>query len=125
MDNNYYNSNYKLQYYEIPNIEESDTQYRKEFLTVFNLKKYDETKIDKAMTILYNKLKNNQSFKNIFESASLQKQLSWLINDDISKLYILFNFDMFFLVHNCISDYFKYQDITEENYNIIMSKLNN
>ena len=116
----YYNSNYTLTYHNCEDNDIGDTQYRKEFLKVFNLKEYDDKELDKAMVILYNKVKDNTSFKNIFEAASKQKHLAWLIRDDLSKLYVLFNFDLFHLFHNCLQDFFKYKDIMEENYNTIM-----
>jgi hypothetical protein len=123
MEINYYNSNYKLEYYKIQDIEKSDTQYRKDLMTAWNLKKYDEKELDKSMIVLYNKLKDNQSFKNIFEKVSSHKNLSWLISDDISKLYVLFNYHNFSLIHLCIQDFFDCNDITKENYTKIMNSL--
>ena len=125
-DRVYYNTNYNVIYPTIEEPEKSDTQYRKDYLSVFGLKEYDYEKINKEITSLHSKIKENTSFKNIFEAASKHKHLMWLLQGgNASILWILFNYDHFYLLHNCLKDYFEYKDISDENYNAILNKLNN
>ena len=122
----YYNTNYNVIYPTIEDAEKSDTQYRKDYLSVFGLNEYNYEKINKGITTLHSKIKDNTSFKNIFEAASKHKHLMWLLQGgNASILWILFNYDHFYLLHNCLKDYFEYKDISDENYNAIINKLNN
>tara|TARA_Y100000389_G_C17328906_1_gene447020 strand:- start:502 stop:885 length:384 start_codon:yes stop_codon:yes gene_type:complete len=122
----YYNTNYNILYQNIEDIEKSDTQYRKDYLSVFGLKEYSYDKIDEGITSLHTKIKDNTSFKNIFEAATKHKHLMWLLQGgNASILWVLFNYDHFYLLHNCLKDYFEYKDISDENYNAILNKLNN
>lgn len=125
-DRVYYNTNYNVIYPTIEEPEKSDTQYRKDYLSVFGLKEYDYEKINKGITSLHSKIKDNTSFKNIFEAATKHKHLMWLLQGgNASILWILFNYDHFYLLHNCLKDFFEYKDISDENYNAILNKLNN
>ena len=125
-DRVYYNTNYNVIYPTIEDAEKSDTQYRKDYLSVFGLNEYNYEKINKGITTLHSKIKDNTSFKNIFEAASKHKHLMWLLQGgNASILWILFNYDHFYLLHNCLKDYFEYKDISDENYNAIINKLNN
>ena len=125
-ERSYYNTNYNVIYQNIEEEEKSDTQYRKDYLTVFGLKEYDYDKINNGITTLHSKIKDNTSFKNIFEAAKKHKHLMWLLQGgNASILWVLFNYDHFYLLHNCLKDYFEYKDISDENYNAILNKLNN
>ena len=125
-DRVYYNTNYNVIYPTIEDLVKSDTQYRKDYLSVFGLKEHDYEKINKGITSLHSKIKDNTSFKNIFEAATKHKHLMWLLQGgNASILWILFNYDHFYLLHNCLKDYFEYKDISDENYNAILNKLNN
>jgi len=127
-ERSYYNTNYDILYQNIEDVEKSDTQYRKDYLSVFGLKEYSYDKIKKGITSIHSKIKDNTSFKNIFESAKKHKHLMWLCsqdNEDITPLCVLFNYDHFYLLHNCLKDYFEYKDISDENYTAILNKLNN
>jgi 2-hydroxy-3-keto-5-methylthiopentenyl-1-phosphate phosphatase len=125
-ERSYYNTNYNVIYQNIEDIEKSDTQYRKDYLTVFGLNEYNYEEIDKGITSLHTKIKDNTSFKNIFEAAKKHKHLMWLLQGgNASILWVLFNYDHFYLLHNCLKDYFEYKDISDENYNAILNKLNN
>ena len=125
-ERSYYNTNYNVIYQNIEDIEKSDTQYRKDYLTVFGLNEYNYEEIDKGITSLHTKIKVNTSFKNIFEAAKKHKHLMWLLQGgNASILWVLFNYDHFYLLHNCLKDYFEYKDISDENYNAILNKLNN
>ena len=122
----YYNTNYNILYQNIEDIEKSDTQYRKDYLTVIGLNEYNYEENDKGITSLHTKIKDNTSFKNIFEAAKKHKHLMWLLQGgNASILWVLFNYDHFYLLHNCLKDYFEYKDISDENYNAILNKLNN
>ena len=125
-ERSYYNTNYNVIYQNIEDIEKSYTQYRKDYLTVFGLNEYNYEEIDKGITSLHTKIKDNTSFKNIFEAAKKHKHLMWLLQGgNASILWVLFNYDHFYLLHNCLKDYFEYKDISDENYNAILNKLNN
>ena len=46
----YYNTNYNVIYPTIEDAEKSDTQYRKDYLSVFGLNEYNYEKIKKGIT---------------------------------------------------------------------------
>lgn len=122
-----YNTDYKLTYKSINDYEKSDTQYRCEFLKVFRLDEFEDTNVDKCQKILFDKIKNNKSFINIFKKVKHHKQYCWLTHDkeDYYSFIILFNYDLFYLIHDCLKDFFVNNDISEYSYKNILNALEN
>lgn len=122
-----YNTDYKLTYYSIKDIEKADTQYRCEFLKVFRLDQFEDTNVNKCQKILFDKIKNNKSFINIFKKVKQHKQYCWLTHDkeDYYSFIILFNYDLFYLIHDCLKDFFVNNDISENSYKKILNALEN
>jgi len=122
-----YNTNYIITYNSITDSDKSDTQYRCDFLKLFGFKQYDDDNVNEAQLKLFNKIKNNKSFNNIFEKVKKHKKYSWFVqgNTNFYAFIILFNYDLLYLLHNCLNDYFINHDISEDSYNAIFNALNN
>jgi len=122
-----YDTNSVLTYNTIEDSDKSETQYRCEFLKVFGLDTFDDDIIYNAQRTLFNKLKDNKSFINIFDKVLNHKHYGWLTHDK-EQYYcfvILFNYDLFYLLHECLKDYFNINDISETSYENILKALKN
>tara|TARA_B100000424_G_C22759740_1_gene409947 strand:- start:272 stop:673 length:402 start_codon:yes stop_codon:yes gene_type:complete len=122
-----YNSDYKLIYKAIEDNDKSETQYRCDFLKVFGLDVFDDDIVFKSQRIVFDKIKENKSFINIFKKVKKNKYYGWLTHDqeDYYSFVVLFNYDLFHLAHQCLKDYFSINDISEESYKNIINALEN
>jgi hypothetical protein len=90
--------------------------YRIQLLQAFDLKEWDDDKINPTIEELYASFCNNNEFKEIFKKARDNKNIMEMLdllklsgeenleeNDIIFKL--LFKFEYFDLFHRCIVDY--------------------
>ena len=117
----YYNTEYKLTYFE----NDSDTLYRKELLDVFNLKDVDSfDELEKTQNILFNKFKDNILFNEIIKHSkiTLQKKIPFELSNNTIFCF-LFSFDYFYLVHNIIGDLSNTDNISKNNFDLIINKL--
>lgn len=85
-----------------------DTQYRKEILEFFELKKYDETKISIKTDKLYAELSKNLVFTRIFETVLYESNYKTFCPDaKVSSfcLVVLLSFDYFYLFKQCYKEF--------------------
>ncbi len=65
--------------------DKQDTQYRKEYLSVFNLENYDEDVIMNTVDTLYKTYKDNDQIKKMLSTGRKQKNTkrhsAWKTND--------------------------------------------
>lgn len=99
-----------------------DDLYRSQLLQAFNMNELDfESKFDTILSyvndcllkankgiIILNKMKDKNHFP--FEGM---------------ELVILFSYDYFYLTHNCLIDLLNDGDIKDENYNMLIQKIEN
>jgi hypothetical protein len=106
-----YNYSIELKYKNL-DIEDSDTQYRKEVLAVFSMKEYNQDMIKKQDT-LFNVLKDE--YKEIIKCIMNNDRLALIRNvNENDAFMILFSWDYFYDNHNLIRAILK-----KDNKNII------
>ena len=76
--------------------DKQDTQYRKEYLSVFNLEKYDEDVIMNTVDTLYKTYKDNEQIKNLFSIGSIK----------LGEPSLLINLYLFSKLMSCNSSFF-------------------
>jgi len=104
-----YNTQFICTYKLIDDIDDHrDNLYRAQFLQAFNIHVYDEKTILNTCYILYEKVKDNNLFKNI-----IQKSPFYDSNDLIFSFMMLFNYDTFDLLHRCIIEEIDYGGLKE------------
>lgn len=81
-----------------------DMIYREDMMNIFYLEENDEfDSINDALLKLYDKIKNNEEFKNCMIKAAAKL----LSKDEVIGLCVLYSYDFMYLTHECISDYLK------------------
>ena len=91
-----------------------DTQYRKEILEFFELKKYDETKISIKTDKLFAELSKNLEFTRIFETVLYESNYKTFCPDaKVSSfcLVVLLSFDYFYLFKQCYKEFKEKENI--------------
>ena len=117
-----YNYSINITYLTLPDSEQ-DTAYRKELLSVFNLKQYNDTIISNTIKNLYDKYKNISQLK---ELLKLDINTIPIELNEQTKFTFLFSFETFFYTHKCLQNLNKYNKINNDNFlklkNIIQKK---
>lgn len=88
-----------------------ESLYREEFLNIFGLYEYDETKIDEALNELYEKIKECKELKECM--LKLASQIMSL-DEEIGILF-LFSYDYMYLSHICICEFLETGQISQDN----------
>jgi len=120
-----YNYNYNVSYKNIEG-DASETKYRKDVLTVFNLEYYEDIVLDKQ-DIIFNKFKNNKKFIEIFEKAKVNGKIELFKTYKLPHgclfeynypniLICFFSYEYFEAFHLCLQDLFKTNDISDANF---------
>lgn len=74
--------------------------YQHELLSVFNVTNIDDITISTTILNVWLKIKENNDFMEVFE---MYKQKNGCLSDDI-LFTTLFNYDSFFIIHECICE---------------------
>jgi len=118
-----YNITIDVNYYEKKELtdEELNELYKTQFLEAINESDYNEEMILAKMDFLYNLLVTTK-LNNIFDL--LCKYSSTVPMED-NKLgyYLLFSFDFFYITHSILSNYFVFDEINDELYNVLEQKI--
>tara|TARA_X000000368_G_scaffold346892_1_gene286343 strand:+ start:1194 stop:1538 length:345 start_codon:yes stop_codon:yes gene_type:complete len=93
-----YNYSIKTTYLDIEN-DIQDTQYRKEYLSAFNLENYDEEIIMDTINNLYQKYKDN---KQLTELLQFGKQNNIYNFNDEMTFILFFAFEKFYYFHKAL-----------------------
>ena len=114
-----YNYNAKVEY----DTEKDDIDnYQKCFLTVFNLDKYDNEKINEIFDFIISKIKEDEHFKPLFEK---EFNFIFLGENIISTIVpILFSYQSFKYMHLCLKDFFTTEKVSKENMENLENSLN-
>ena len=88
-----------------------DSLYREEFLNIFGLYEYDETKIDEALNELYEKIKECKELK----ECMLKLASNIMSLDEEIGLLFLFSYDYMYLSHICICEFLETGQISQDN----------
>ena len=78
-----------------------DAIYRQEFLNIFHIQEYNDKLINQAFYNLYEIIKQNKQFKEIFHLCACHFRSI----DEVFCLMILFSYDYMYLTHICICEF--------------------
>ena len=96
-------------------------RYQIQLLQAFNMHVFDEKSIVKNIDIIYSTYRSNEAFINVIKKGPYYDP-----KDHSLSLLMLFNYDMFDLLHKCIIDLSNNEfDVNCVNYKNIMKKLEN
>jgi hypothetical protein len=93
-----YNYSIKTTYLDI-DADIQDTQYRKEYLSAFDLEKYDENKIMDTINNLYQKYKDNKQLNDLLQFGKQNNIYSF--NDEMTFI-LFFAFEKFYYFHTAL-----------------------
>jgi len=79
MNHNMYNTKFKCTYHDLESLDLQDGQYPLDFLTAFNVDIFDETKINKEVSDLFELLKQSPP---IFQIC-MQKSAAMFMSEDL------------------------------------------
>ena len=107
-----YNFDFNTTYLEENNYEKSETLYRKQFLKVFNIEIYDFIEINKIIPIIYETIKNEVFFDELFETLKKNTKLPFEIKKE-DLILLLFQYDYFHYFHQLLQLLNNKQDYQE------------
>jgi hypothetical protein len=90
--------------------------YRDEFLSVFNLDKYEEEQLNNSIRELFELIKKSDQLMSVLDNMYLTKINMFKTNDDriFSNYITLFSQQLFYISHRCICKYLKSGYIDDE-----------
>ena len=121
-----YNYLYKITYNDKGfSIEKQDEKYQLDFLEVFYLDKYDEKIIEKSRSEVFNRYKNNVQLQTIFSNFKQhQKRFPFELSNETIFCF-LFSFDYFYYFHNCLSELYVYEKISDNTFENLINIIKN
>ena len=116
-----YDFNHECSYMQYKDEDEADEKYREEMLSVFGMKEFKENDMVNKIEELTAMIQDNERFKDL-----CSKSANRYVMEDLSiGLMLLFNCDSFHLVHKCLQDFNTTQNVSDENYNLVLKYLEN
>jgi len=112
-----YQSKIKVEY-------ETDDEYRMDLLKVFDKTPGDLTNelfdllIDE-INLIYKEIENNSKLVNLCKKAGT----NYIFTEGEDGIIFLFSYTYFIDFHKCLFDFYESGDVTDENYNNLLKKL--
>jgi|TARA_B110000285_G_C15071464_1_gene588230 hypothetical protein len=107
--------------------DEKDDMYRIQLIQVYNLDKWDDDKINTIMTTIFEKNADNTDMRDIIKKARESDKLSniklYIGDDDLTIFKGMFQYELFDLIHLCICDLDKSDNISKHNKNTLINNL--
>lgn len=116
--------------------DDQEQLYRIQLLQAFDLKEWNDDKINETIEELYSSISFNDFFKDIFSKAKQNKDIIQLleiykmnsgeneITDENNILFkLLFKFEYFYLTHRCIVDFIINKSIDSKYINNLLEML--
>jgi len=106
-------------------IIDCDDTYRSEFLEIFNLEYLDEEKLNHKFTYLFHRIeacKDEELKKDLLECMKKAGSL-FLLDDLLSGLMILYSYDYFNLIHDCMCELIETETVSLTKINQLKEKL--
>lgn len=122
-----YNSSFKCTYnlLDCENTNEMDIKenlYRSQFLQAFNMNELDEeSNFELMFEFINDKLMKNEKGQTILNKMKEKNHFPI----EGMELVLLFSYDFFYLFHNCLIDLLNDGEIKDENYNMLIKKIEN
>ena len=98
-----YNFSHKITYNQVEENKQNK-QYQDDILKCFNVKTYDFDTIGKIQDEIYELYKDNKSFKGLLEFFQNNQKIIPAKLPLQNCFTLLFQFEYFFLLHNCLID---------------------
>ncbi len=95
--------NHKITYNHVPENKQNQ-QYQEDLLKCFNVETYDFKKIGKIQDEIYELYKDNESFKKLLEFFQNNQRIIPAKLPLQNCFTLLFQFEYFFMLHNCLID---------------------
>jgi hypothetical protein len=107
-------------------IIECDNTYRSEFLDIFNLENLEEEKLTKEFNYLFSVIEDckDSEIKIFFEECMKKVASLFLVEDLLTGLMMLYSYDYFYLMHNCMCELIETETISYTNMNALKEKIN-
>lgn len=86
--------------------------YRQEMCNIFEMDEYDSNIVDKELSIIYEKIKDNHEFYSCIKSAASKFIFP---DDDLMGMTILYAFDYMEVTHTCVSEFLNKNTISDDN----------
>jgi hypothetical protein len=108
------------------NKEYANLLYQFQILQAFQLEDWNEEKLLQKKEALYNKIKDVPEFLELMESLNQQNQIMHLMNDadHLTKLSMLFSYDLFHIFHKWIYEH-EQKNISQETQNKLLQTIQN
>jgi len=121
--------------------EDKNDLYKIQLLQAFDLEEWDDTIVNTTLDDLYDLMCNDKHLKGIllkmYQVEELRAIIDRTVNDTISDniddkvnldkdifiFYLLFQYDIFDLVHDCIIDFFRKGEISDKKYELLIKHL--
>jgi len=88
----------------------SEILYQAQLLQVFQLTEYDDEKVNDKVNEVYSKIDKNKDMKEIMKHVASRI----LSEDETTGLMILFSYNFFYLLHDCICEFLVHKTISRE-----------
>ena len=121
-----YNFELIIDYLNGMNGEEQDANYEKQFPKVFYLEDYD-SKISQIVEKIYGFVKENNYIDMMIQHMNHINNMmkpNDCEDDNLMGFMMLFCFDYFQFVHQCLQDIYKYNEVKKETIEKIKRKIN-
>ena len=102
--------------------DDSDLLYKIQLLQAFDLKDFDENKIIEQQNIIFEKWNQHKQIVNLI--ILLKEKYKLYSNDDIIIFQLLFSYDYFYIFLGCLRELYYNNVISDNNYNILINKIN-
>ena len=120
-----YNFELIIDYLHCKKEEEKDNNYEKQFPKVFYLEDYD-SKISQIIEKLYGFVKENTYINMLIQHMNQQHNIvkpNDCEDNNLLGFMMLFCFDYFQFIHQCLQDIYKYNKISDNCIEIIKNKM--
>ena len=119
-DKLYYKTNFVCTYNLIDEYTDSFVLYQVQLLQSFDLRVFDDKKINNITKLLYEKYKSNKYIKPLFNSKNFENNN--LFSDcDLTKFRSYFGYDTFHAFHNLLCSLIHNNHIDEKKYNLLIN----
>lgn len=103
-----YNTDFVCTYMLHDDINKEDL-YRIQMLQAFNIKEWDDDKVNETIINIYEKIKFDENFDLIIKKSLQSEEINYLLSifgkDPLSVFKLLFKYELFTYTHKCICEF--------------------
>ena len=79
--------------------------YRQEILNIFGLDEFDQDLINNKVSLLYEKMKEEQNIKKCIEEVLQKMNIPLNIRNDKLGFLLLFSYDLLYITNDCVCEF--------------------